>query len=257
MAYGTSARRHDAERVDLALARAFHPFACAEAERAERRADTSAPSCTPCSEGAKISRLHSHPRTACVSGLVSAVPTKGIFALDIGHVDHSRSRITVLPPCRVPSEPPVPCASARLQFFTCTAGCASPRSWRTASMILVMPPRFAGWLLHKPAAVGVERQLADTGDQVAVGDEFSALPLLAEAEVLQLHQHGDGEAVVDRGVFDVGRLDARHLPRRRAGPAGGRIDQIDVAAHLVLRRLTDADDLHQWPFQAFARSPAS
>ena len=28
--------------------------------------------------------------------------------------------------------------------------CASPRSCRTASMTLVMPPRFAGWLLHSP-----------------------------------------------------------------------------------------------------------
>jgi hypothetical protein len=46
--------------------------------------------------------------------------------------------------------PPVPCASASRQFGTCTAGCASPRSWRTASMTLVMPPRLAGWLLHRP-----------------------------------------------------------------------------------------------------------
>src|SRR5580692_956060 len=66
------------------------------------------------------------------------------------HLDHSRSRMTVLPQCRVPSDPPVPCAIARSQFFTCTAGCASPRNCRTASMILVMPPRLAGWLLHSP-----------------------------------------------------------------------------------------------------------
>src|ERR1700723_977583 len=53
------------------------------------------------------------------------------------------------------------------------------------------------------ATVGVERQLADAGDQIAVGDELAALAFLAEAEVLKLHQHRDGEAVVDRGVFDV------------------------------------------------------
>ena len=64
-------------------------------------------------------------------------------------------------------------------------------------------------VVAQPAAIGVEGQLADAGDQVAVGDEIAALALLAEAEVLDLHQHGDGEAVVDRGVFDVGRLDAR------------------------------------------------
>ena len=36
------------------------------------------------------------------------------------------------------------------QSGTCTAGCASPRSWRTASITFVMPPRLVGWLLHSP-----------------------------------------------------------------------------------------------------------
>src|SRR3977135_639523 len=63
------------------------------------------------------------------------------------------------------------------------------------------------------AAVGVERQLADAGDQIAVGDEFSALALLAEAEVFELHQYRDGEAVIDRGVFDVLGGDARLFER--------------------------------------------
>src|SRR5712671_7738083 len=40
----------------------------------------------------------------------------------------------------------------------------------------------------QPAAVGVERQLADTGNQIAVGNEFAALAFLAEAEILKLHQ---------------------------------------------------------------------
>src|SRR4051812_37422962 len=81
-----------------------------------------------------------------------------------------------------------------------------------------------GWMVGaQPAAVGVERQLADAGDQVAVGDERAALALLAETEVFELHQHGNGEAVVDRGVLDVRRLDPGHLPGRRAGPARGGI----------------------------------
>src|SRR5262249_9916452 len=50
---------------------------------------------------------------------------------------HVRPRITVALPCRLPSSPPVPCASARSQLFTCTFGCASPRSCRTASITLV------------------------------------------------------------------------------------------------------------------------
>ena len=73
-------------------------------------------------------------------------------------------------------------------------------------------------VVAQAAAVGVERQLADAGDQIAVGDELAALALLAEAEVLELHQHGDGEAVVDRGVFDVLGRDAGFLERARAGP---------------------------------------
>src|SRR5579863_10191055 len=43
------------------------------------------------------------------------------------------------------------------------------------------------------AAIGVERQLADAGDEIAVGDELAALAFLAKAEVLKLDQHRDGE----------------------------------------------------------------
>src|SRR4051812_26884707 len=64
-------------------------------------------------------------------------------------------------------------------------------------------PAVDGVVRTKSAAVGIERQLADAGNQIAVGYELAALALLAEADVLELHQHGDGEAVIDRGVFDV------------------------------------------------------
>ena len=40
-------------------------------------------------------------------------------------------------------------------------------------------------VVAQPAAVGVERQRADAGDEGAVGDEAPALALLAEAEVLE------------------------------------------------------------------------
>ena len=55
-------------------------------------------------------------------------------------------------------------------------------------MILVMPPRLVGWLLHSPPPSVLNGSLPTPGDQVAVGDELAALALLAEAEVLQLHQ---------------------------------------------------------------------
>src|SRR6202035_4893483 len=52
-----------------------------------------------------------------------------------------------------------------------------------------------GVVAAETAAIGVERQLADAGDQIAVGDELAALALLAEAEVFELHHDSDGEAV--------------------------------------------------------------
>src|SRR5262249_50285088 len=46
----------------------------------------------------------------------------GLWGLDPAflalHLPHSRSMMTVAAPCLVPSEPPVPCANARSQFFT-------------------------------------------------------------------------------------------------------------------------------------------
>src|SRR3546814_4352939 len=44
----------------------------------------------------------------------------------------------------------MPCTRASAQLGTCTAGWASPRNCLTASMIFVIPPRLAGWLLHRP-----------------------------------------------------------------------------------------------------------
>src|SRR5436305_11546762 len=85
-----------------------------------------------------------------------------------------------------------------------------------------------GVVRTKPAAVGVERQLADTRNQVAVGDELAALAFLAEADVLELHQHGDGEAVIDLGVFDDLRCDARFVERARAGPDTRGVSELEI-----------------------------
>src|SRR5262245_60496284 len=96
------------------------------------------------------------------------------------------------------------------QFLTCTFGCASPRSWRTAS---TEPAAVARVVVAETAAIGVEGQPADTGDEVAIGDELAALPLRTEAEILERDQHRDREAVVDGHVLHVGR--------RRAGLGEG------------------------------------
>src|ERR1700742_4678682 len=107
-----------------------------------------------------------------------------------------------------------------------------------------------GMVAAEPTAIGVERQLADARDQVAIGDELAALALLAEAEVLELHQHRDGEAVVDRGVLHVLRRYARFLESARARPDAGGVSEVEVlAAARTLGRLAMADQPHQWLLQ--------
>src|SRR6185437_12915386 len=140
---------HDADRVNLALAGGGFPCAFAEAVRAKAArvpmrlaALGAAADHQLAGSGAVEERLGFRVRLGRSD--------ERDLALNIGHIDYSRSRITVLPQWRVPSEPPVPWAMARSQFFTCTAGWASPRNCRTASMILVMPPRLAGWLEQSP-----------------------------------------------------------------------------------------------------------
>src|SRR5262249_58450220 len=67
------------------------------------------------------------------------------------------------------------------------------------------PAAVARVVVAEAAAIGVEGQPADTGDEVAVGDELAALPLRTEAEILERDQHRDREAVVDGHVLHVGR----------------------------------------------------
>src|SRR5689334_6484207 len=83
-------------------------------------------------------------------------------------------------------------------------------------------------VVAEPAAVGVERQLADARDQVAVGDELAALPLRRKAQILERDQHGDREAVVDRYVLDVGMRHAGLGERRGSGPDRARVGQVDL-----------------------------
>src|ERR1700719_1181080 len=98
----------------------------------------------------------------------------------------------------------------------------------------------------EPAAVGIERQFADAGNQIAVGNELAALAFLAETEVLYLHQDRDGEAVIDRGVFDVFWRDAGLLKGAWPGPYAGGISEVEIlAAARPLHRLALADQPHQ------------
>src|SRR5437868_15500775 len=58
-------------------------------------------------------------------------------------------------------------------------------------------PAAVRWVIvAEPATIGVEGQLADPGDQIAVAYKAAALALLAKAEILELHQNRDREAVI-------------------------------------------------------------
>src|ERR1700722_8071357 len=129
---------HQAEAVDLALARAFPPpRLVGEAERADR--------------ARKIMRFAAGGaafyQQLALDGLLPEMPGLGsalrrrVFDF---RVHHTRSRMQGDAAWRTPGSPPVPWATARSQFLTCTLVCACPRSCRTASMILVMPPRLTG-----------------------------------------------------------------------------------------------------------------
>ncbi len=102
----------------------------------------------------------------------------------------------------------------------------------------------------KTAAVRVERKLAGSGNQIAVGNKRAAFALLAEAKILDLHQHGDCEAVVNRDVLDVCRPDSGLFERARPRPGGAGEGEIEVLAAIgALRRLARSDDLDPWSFQ--------
>src|SRR5580704_3599857 len=108
-----------------------------------------------------------------------------------------------------------------------------------------------GMVVAQPAAVGVERQLSRAGDEIAVGHELAARALGAEAEILELDDDGDGEAVVDRGVFDVGGGHPGLGEGDRPGPRRARRRDIEGAAGEMLYRLAGADDLDQRPLELF------
>jgi len=79
----------------------------------------------------------------------------------------------------------------------------------------------------------------------------AARALGTEAEVFELDDHGDGEAVVDRGVFDVGRRHAGFGEGDRPGAGGARRGEIEAAASQVFDRFAGADDFHQRPLELF------
>src|SRR4051794_34134272 len=135
---------HQAERIDRALAGSLLPHRLVgKAERTDRTGKIMRLAAGSAALDQEFSLLCGFPERR---GFGVALRRRIFFCFS----HYTRSRMAVEAAWRTPSNPPVPCATARSQFFTCTLGCASPRNCRTASMILVMPPRLTGWLLHSP-----------------------------------------------------------------------------------------------------------
>lgn len=84
-------------------------------------------------------------KAPCPRGLPERCPfSSKTLGLVFSFHAHTRSRISVELACRVAMWPPVAWTQASSQFLTWTAGWASSRNCRTASITLVIPPRLAG-----------------------------------------------------------------------------------------------------------------
>ena len=100
-------------------------------------------------------------------------------------------------------------------------------------------------VIAQSTAVGIERQFAHARDQVAIHHEFAAFPFFAKAQVFQLHQHGDSEAVVQGGILDVGRGDTCFRKSHRTRKCCGRIGQVNLTTHAMFRRFACAAHHHK------------
>src|SRR5579863_4453548 len=58
-------------------------------------------------------------------------------------------------------------------------------------------PAVCGVVVTERSPVRVDRQIADAGDQVAFRNEAATVSLQAKAEILELDQHADREAVIE------------------------------------------------------------
>ena len=109
---------------------------------------------------------------------------------------------------------------------------------------------------RQAATVGIDWQRAAGGDP-AIADEGSALPLLAETEVLEKQQGIDGECIIEFYDVDVRRPKSSHFkgPRPRVCCSCGR--QIGHTGDLAMSGRASASQYEDWLFGKVlgARSP--
>ena len=135
------------------------------------------------------------------------------------------------------SKPPAFVTTATSAPTTCRSP-ASPRSWRTASVVWPKPACSRPPESWPPQVLsGSSPSEVDAGPAV---DERARLAGTAEAQRLQPPHHLDGEAVVELRDVDVGRSEIGAVPHRRGGgvpdpahvlPLLPRRPAVDDAAH--------------------------
>ena len=76
-------------------------------------------------------------------------------------------------------------------------------------------------VVAQAAAIGVKGQLAHARNQIAIGHKAPACAFCAKAQVFQLHEHRDGEAVVNGRVLNVCGREAGFFKGCFARPCSG------------------------------------
>src|SRR5712691_4615283 len=102
-------------------------------------------------------------------------------------------------------------------------------------------------VVAQPTSIRVHRQSSIARAKTTICDELTAFTLLAEPEVLECFDHGDGEGVVDRRVVDITWFDARLLKGSWARPARPGKSQIDASFVGKLGGLAVTQDFHPGP----------
>src|SRR4051812_26774138 len=69
-------------------------------------------------------------------------------------------------------------------------------------------------IVIQPAAVSIEWKLANSRNQVSISNKLAAFAFFTEAQVLKLHNHRNGEAIVNGSIFNILRRNSSFLECR-------------------------------------------
>src|SRR4051794_28977285 len=92
----------------------------------------------------------------------------------------------------------------------------------------------AAMAITQEATMGVERDWAMLAE-MARADLCCSLAATGKAKIFQQHRQRDGEAVIDRGIADIGNRDAGRLPGARDGDLGAEFGQCRCCRDVLMR----------------------